>query len=104
MHFAAHNILYDSIIRREKLPFIIAINKIDLPAAEPEKIKRDMEELGVYEDQVEMIEISAKNGDGITELLEMVDIVCELEDPRGDHETAAELVVVEAKNQRQREQ
>ena len=35
-------------------------------------------------DEVEMMEISAKTGAGVASLLEMVDILCELEDPRGD--------------------
>ncbi len=46
---------------------------------------------------VKIVEISARNGDGVKELLETVDLVCELEDPRGCVDTPAELVVMEAK-------
>eukprot|EP01084_Bolivina_argentea_P312439 540904_1 len=90
-----------AIIRREQIPFIIAINKIDRLEADPTKIKKELSELGVYSNDIEMIEISAKTGEGIGNLLEMIDILCELEDPRGNNNSNAELVVIEAKKSAQ---
>eukprot|EP01083_Nonionella_stella_P059721 156301_1 len=88
-----------AIIRKEKIPFVVALNKMDRVEAEPEKIKSELQELGVNANEVEMIRISAKTGEGITSLLETVDIICELEEPCGNHDMDcnAELVVIEAK-------
>lgn len=63
-------------IKAANIPFIIALNKIDLPEADPGKVKNDLLK---YEVQVEgkgghvpTIEISAKTGQGIHELLETI--------------------------------
>ena len=50
--------------------------------------------------ETEFVEISAKTGDNVSELLEMIDIVCELENPRGNPNIEAQLVVFEAKKSR----
>ena len=63
-------------IKAAKIPFIVAINKVDLPEANPEKVKR---ELLKYDVQVEeqggkvfALPISAKTGKGVDELLESI--------------------------------
>lgn len=63
-------------IKSAKIPFIVAINKVDLPDANPEKVKKDLLK---HEVQVEgmggtvpVVEISAKTGKGIPDLLESI--------------------------------
>ncbi|ETO15293.1 hypothetical protein RFI_22070, partial [Reticulomyxa filosa] len=48
-----------------------------------------------------MVEISAKTGLGVNQLLEIIDLVCEMEDCRGNPDTSAEMVVMEAKRSTQ---
>jgi translation initiation factor IF-2 len=73
-----------TLIKSLKMPVIVAINKIDKPDAEPERVKR---ELVKYDMQVESfggtipsVEVSAKTKKGIPELLEMILLVAEMED------------------------
>ena len=65
-----------------QVPLVVAINKIDLPAADPDKIKRELAERGVLVEewggQIPCAEISAKTGQGIDHLLEVLLIVAEL--------------------------
>ncbi len=71
-------------IRAAKLPFIVAINKIDRPAANPDRTKQQLAELDVlvegYGGQVPVAEISAKTGEGVPELLDLILLATELED------------------------
>ena len=82
------------------VPFIVAINKIDKPNANPMKVKQDLAEHEVlvenYGGNVPCVEISAKAGDGIPELLDMMLLVAELEELKGDTTKPAEGVVIES--------
>lgn len=71
-----------SILKENKIPFLIAINKIDKPGADAQKIKNELlkfevqvEELG---GDIPSINISATKGDGIEELLELVVLIGKL--------------------------
>lgn len=70
------------IIKESGLPTIIAINKIDKEGANSAKVKQDLAQEDVLVEewggQTPAIEISAKDGRGIPELLEMVNLVAEL--------------------------
>lgn len=75
------------VINRAKLtktPIIVALNKIDKPEANPEKVKVDLASLGVtVEDwggRVPAVPISAKGGQGIEKLLEIILLVSEVEE------------------------
>lgn len=63
-------------IKAAKIPFIVAINKVDLPDANPDKIKRDLLKYDVQVEEqggkVPVALISAKTGKGIDELLETI--------------------------------
>ncbi len=63
-------------IKNAKIPFIVAINKIDLPEANPEKVKNDLLKHEVLVEgkggQIPVCLISAKTGKGIKELLETI--------------------------------
>ncbi len=71
------------IIEKEKLPMVVAINKIDKPEANIEKVKQDLASINLLPEdwggKVITVPISAKDGKNITQLLEMVLLVAELE-------------------------
>lgn len=63
-------------IKAAKIPYIVAINKIDLPESDPEKVKNDLLKYDVIVEgkggQIPVVTISAKTGKGIDELLETI--------------------------------
>ncbi|UCH25098.1 MAG: translation initiation factor IF-2 [Trueperaceae bacterium] len=86
--------------RAANVPIIVAINKTDLPQANPDKVKQDLMRLELvpeeYGGDTITVEISAKDGRGVAELLEMVSLVAELEDYRADPEGEIRGVVIES--------
>lgn len=70
-------------IKKAGLPMIIAINKIDRKEAQPEKVKGELGREEVFVEsmggKVPAVEVSAKTGQGINELLEMILLVSEVE-------------------------
>ena len=84
-------------ILEEKLPFVVAINKVDKPGADIEKVKLDLGKAGVYLEgfggNVSWHAISAKNGEGIKELLDLVLLTAEVEDLKYDSDVPASGVV-----------
>lgn len=87
-------------IKKSAIPFIVAINKIDKPNANIERTKQTLLEHNVYLEglggDVPWVPISAKQGDGIPELLDMMLLVAELEELTGSPEKLAEGVVIES--------
>lgn len=87
-------------IKTAGIPFVVAINKIDKPAADPEKTKNELAELQVFLEgrggNVPYVEISAKNGTGIDKLLETILLLAELENITADPKTFASGVVIES--------
>ncbi|MCL1902077.1 MAG: translation initiation factor IF-2 [Alphaproteobacteria bacterium] len=88
-------------IRAAKVPFIVAINKIDLPEANPQKVKTDLlqhsiqiEEMG---GDVQAVEISAKNKTNLDKLEDAILLQAELMDLKADPDMPAKASVVEAK-------
>lgn len=71
------------IINEAKIPFVVAINKMDKPEANPERVKQELAKQNVLVEQwggkVVSVEVSAKNHTGITELLDSVLLVAEVE-------------------------
>lgn len=88
-------------IQEAKIPFIVAINKIDKSEANPDKVKQQLAEAGVYVEgwggNVPLALISAKEGKNIEELLELILLVADLEGLKADPQVAASGVVIEAK-------
>ena len=72
-----------NIIKAAGIPFAVAINKIDKPDADPERVKRELSEVEVIPEEwggkVSMIPISAKTGAGIDKLLEIILLIADLE-------------------------
>jgi len=87
-------------IKKAKIPMIVAINKIDKPEADPEKVKRELSTQDILVESmggnVPSVELSAKTGKGIPELLELILLVAEIEDLKGDISKSAEGVVIES--------
>jgi translation initiation factor IF-2 len=83
---------------------IVAVNKIDLPGAEPLRVRTELTEHDVITEElggdVPSVEISALNGDGVDDLLEVVDLIAQLDDYRANPSTDASGVVVEAQLER----
>ena len=83
-----------------KVPMVVAINKVDLPTADPDRIRRELAEQGVLlEDwggNVASAEISAKTGQGIDKLLELVLLEAELRELKANPDRRARGTVVEA--------
>ena len=82
------------------VPMIIAINKMDLPGADPHAIRAQLTEYELIAEElggdIITVELSAQSGEGIDQLLEMIDLVAQLEEFKGNPKPAAEGVVVES--------
>ena len=83
------------------VPIIVAINKIDKPNANPERVKQQLSQHGiVVEDwggDVVSVEISAKTGQGVDELLEMILLVGDLLELKGNPDRLAKGIILESK-------
>ncbi len=93
-------------IRAADVPIIVAINKVDLPDADPERVKRQMAEQNLLLEEwggdVVGVEVSAKTGQGVDDLLENILVVAEVADLKANPDRSANGVVVEAKLDRSR--
>ena len=82
------------------VPMVFALNKCDMPTANPDKIKEELSAMNILvEDwggKYQCQEISAKNGTGIDELLEKVLLESELLELKADPDTDAKGTVIEA--------
>ncbi len=79
---------------------IVAINKIDKPAANVDKVKKELTEYGIistdWGGSNEFVPVSAKRGDGIEDLLETVLLVAEVKDLKANPKRNARGLVIEA--------
>lgn len=82
------------------VPIVVAINKIDLPDADVEKVKRQLADNGLLSEKwggdVPMIEVSAKEHKNIDQLLEMVLLVADMKELKADPNLPATGVVIES--------
>lgn len=88
-------------ISSANLPFIVAINKIDLPGANLDKVKGQLVELGItpedYGGQTACIPVSAKTGEGINKLLEMILLNADILELKSDPTSPLEAFVIESR-------
>lgn len=88
-------------IRNAKIPFLVAINKIDKPGANIDRSKQMLAEQEVlvegYGGSIPWVGISAKIGTGMDELLETILLVADLEELHTDNKALAEGIVIESK-------
>lgn len=83
------------------IPYIIAINKIDLPEADAERVKRDLLNDNIvvedYGGKIPVVEISAKTGQNVNELIETVILQAELMDLKAPVDGPVKGTVIEVK-------
>ena len=86
-------------IMESKIPCIVAINKIDKPDANIEKTKKELTENEIYLEnyggKIPFVEISAKVGAGVNDLLSLILILAEMENLTGNNELPASGFVIE---------
>ncbi len=87
------------------IPLIVAINKIDLPQADVERVKTDLTQVNLvpedYGGDTVVVPVSAKTGEGVEDLLEYISLTAELEDLRADPKGNFAGVIIESKVDRQ---
>lgn len=83
------------------VPLVVAINKIDKPEADSDKVKRGLSERGIMVEDwggsVQAAEISAKTGQGVAHLLELLLLESEMLELKANAETFPKGTVIEAK-------
>jgi len=84
-----------------RVPVIVAINKIDLPQGNPDRVKQQLADLGLVPEEwggdTITVPVSARQGTGLDTLLEMILLVAELRDLRATPERPAKATVIEAR-------
>ncbi len=83
-----------------KMPIVVAVNKMDKPDAQPERVKQQLAEEGLqavdWGGTVEMVPVSAKTGDGLEKLLETVLLEADIQDLKANKNRRATGVVIES--------
>ena len=92
--------------RAAKVPMIVAINKIDKPDAQPDRVKQQLADRGLQAEDwggdVVMVPVSAKKGQNLDLLLEMILLVADIQDLKANPARPATGTVLEAKLDRGR--
>jgi translation initiation factor IF-2 len=87
-------------VQQAQIPMIVAINKIDKPEAVPERVKKELSDLGLvvesYGGKILSCNVSAKAKQNISELLETVLLVAEMENLQADITIPAEGTIIES--------
>ena len=87
------------IITKEEIPFIVAITKTDLPSADIEGVKGQLEKEGILFEgrggDTPFVAVSAKQTKGIDELLEVITLVAQVKGIEADKDSELEAVVIE---------
>ncbi len=87
-------------VKAAGVPIVVAINKMDKPDAQPDRVKQQLSEEGLqpvdWGGTVEMVPVSAKSGDGIGGLLDTVLLEADIRDLRANRNRRATGVVIES--------
>ncbi len=90
--------------RATNVPIVVALNKIDLPGARPDRVKQQLSDMGLVPDDWDgntmVIPVSARDRQGIDDLLEAVLLTAEEADPKANPAAPASGTVLEAKIER----
>ncbi len=83
------------------VPLVVAVNKCDLPQANPERVRQGLTEHGLVPEEwggdVMVVDVSAKSGEGVDKLLDAVNLQAEVLELKANPEAPAQGVVIEAK-------
>src|SRR3989344_2593684 len=89
------------IIKEANIPYIVAINKIDLPEANFDKVVQDLLRHEVmlenYGGDVPFVKVSAKKGEGVKELLDLIELLAEVKEIGKHSSDTLEAVVIESR-------
>ena len=89
-----------------EVPIVVAINKMDLPGADPERVKRQLSQHNLLVEDwggdIISVPVSARTGDGIDDLLDNILILAEISELKANSQRPASGVVIEAKLDRKR--
>ncbi len=87
--------------RAAGVPIVVAVNKIDKPGANPDKVMAELSDLGVMPEEwggdTIFTQISARSGEGVHDLLETLILVADMQELKANPDTNASGTVVEAK-------
>lgn len=88
-------------IKKCSLPYLVAITKVDKPSADVIRTKQNLAENEIYVEgyggDTPVIEVSAKTGQGIDELLDMVSLMAEIESKTGTREILGSGIIIETR-------
>ena len=86
--------------RAARVPIIVAINKVDLPDADPRSVKARLTEYSLVSEDLGgstvTVDVSAQTGAGVDQLLEMIELVAEIEELKANPNAAASGTVIES--------
>ena len=92
-------------IKEAKIPYIVALTKTDLASASAEKVKGQLEKEGILFEgrggDVPLVSVSAKAGTGLNDLLEIILLLAEVNEVKGDPKDPLEAVVIETSKGKQ---
>ena len=87
-------------VKKAEIPLIIVLNKTDLPNSNPEKVKGQLAEIDVLVEsrggKIPSVELSAKTGQGIKDLLDHIILIAEMEELKNDLKSSPEGTVIES--------
>ena len=88
-------------VRAARVPMIVAVNKIDKPDANPDRVKQELADIGVlieeYGGDIPAVAVSAKQAIGIDDLLEVIGLVADLQNLKANPNREAYGTIIESK-------
>ncbi|MCS6875252.1 MAG: translation initiation factor IF-2 [Aquificaceae bacterium] len=88
------------------VPIIVAVNKIDKPGADPQRVRRELSEIGLIPEEwggdTIFVDVSAKTGQNVDSLLEYILLVADLLELKADPNRKARGTIIESKLDKQR--
>ncbi|RLJ71430.1 translation initiation factor IF-2 [Hydrogenivirga caldilitoris] len=88
------------------VPIVVAVNKIDKPGADPMRVRRELSEHGLIPEEwggdTVFVDVSAKTGQGVDQLLEMIGLVADILELKANPDKRAKGVIIETKLDRKK--